>query len=249
MSEKNRKLEICCYTVESAMLAEASGADRVELCDNFPEGGTTPSYAAVKLAVEILSIPVNVIVRPRGGDFLYSDVEFGIIINDVVKIKELGANGVVVGFLNPDGTIDLERTAEVVNLARPLEVTFHRAFDMCLDPLIAIDQLKRIGVTRILTSGGKNKATDGADLISKLVERAEDKIIIMPGSGVNQRNIKSLMAQTNASEFHSSAKTFLKSRMRYFNHDIGMGGVSNEDEYRVVSVDTEMIKGMASVIR
>jgi len=244
-----QKLEICCYTVESALLAEEAGADRIELCDNFPEGGTTPSFAAIEMAVQKLTIPVNVIVRPRGGDFLYSETEFEIIKRDVAKIAELNVNGIVVGFLNADGTIDTERTATIVEMAKPMEVTFHRAFDMCRDPFQALGQLKSIGIKRILTSGGKNKAAKGLELLAELVKKAGEDIIIMPGSGVNHKNIESILEQTRAVEFHSSAKTFLKSKMRCFNDAIDMGGNGNGDEYSIISVDTEMISKMATAIK
>ncbi|MBI9073515.1 MAG: copper homeostasis protein CutC [Melioribacteraceae bacterium] len=243
-----KKLEICCYTVESAIEAEKAGADRIELCDNYSEGGTTPSYGAIKYCTEKLSIPVNVIVRPRGGDFLYSHEEFKIIKHDVELIKELGANGVVIGFLQSDGEIDLDSTREIVELAYPVEVTFHRAFDMCKDPLAALEQLKDLGIKRILTSGAKNRALDGADLLSKLVRKAEDKIIIMPGSGVNENNLSGLIEKTGAKEFHSSAKTFKSSQMEYFNNDIYMGGNSDIDEFKTIFADAGKIKKMAAIL-
>jgi len=244
-----QKLEICCYTVESALLAEEAGAGRIELCDNFPEGGTTPSYAAIEMAVQKLTIPVNVIVRPRGGDFLYSETEFEIIKRDVAKIAELGANGIVVGFLKANGTIDTERTAIITEIAKPMEVTFHRAFDMCRNSFQALAQLKKIGIKRVLTSGGKNTAVEGLELLAELVKEAGEDIIIMPGSGVNHNNIETILEQTRAAEFHSSAKIFLKSKMRYFNDAINMGGNGDSDEYSIISVDKKMISKMAAAIR
>jgi len=244
----DRKLEICCYSLESALLAGKSGADRIELCDNYPEGGTTPSYATIKMAVEMLSIPVNVIVRPRGGDFLYTDIEYESIKKDVAAIKAMKTNGIVVGFLKANGEINLERIIEIVNIAKPLEVTFHRAFDMCRNQLEALEQLKWAGVKRILTSGAKMKAMDGTNLISEMVKRAEGEIIIMPGSGINENNISELLKQTGASEFHSSAKKFIQSRMNYFNEFISMGGTADVNEYSVVSVDAASIKKMAEIL-
>lgn len=238
------RLEICCYSVESAILAEQNGADRVELCDNYSEGGTTPSFGSIKIAIDRLSIPVNVIVRPRGGDFLYSDIEYETIKSDIEEIKRLNANGVVVGFLQSDGEIDLDKTAEIVKLAAPMEVTFHRAFDMCSDPIKSLDQLISAGVARVLTSGTANKAPEGVEILQKLVERAGDKISIMPGSGVNENNIKDLLKATKASEFHSSAKTFKPSLMEFCNDNLSMGGVSSVDEFSVISVDGKMVKKM-----
>jgi copper homeostasis protein len=244
-----RKLEICCYSVESAITAEKVGADRIELCDNYSEGGTTPSYAAIQISVEKLKIPVNVIVRPRGGDFLYSDVEYETIKQDVLAIKKLKANGIVIGFLKANGEIDLGKTREIMDLAKPMEVTFHRAFDMCKDPLKALGQLKEIGITRILTSGAKNRAPDGIDLLTELVDKAGNEIIIMPGSGVNSNTIGKLIRKSKALEFHSSAKTFENSKMDYFNKDISMGGVESVDEFSKVAVDPAEVRKMVGILK
>ena len=243
-----RKLEICCYSVESAIDAEKSGADRIELCDNYSEGGTTPSYAAIQYSVKKLKIPVNVIIRPRGGDFLYSDIEYEIIKQDVLAIKKLKANGIVIGFLTSAGEIDIEKTKEIVDLAKPMEVTFHRAFDMCKDLLKALEQLKKIGITRILTSGAKNTVLEGIDLLTKLVEKAGSEIIIMPGSGVNENNLSELIKKINALEYHSSAKTFENSKMNYFNKNISMGGVDSVNEFSRIAVDPEKVKKMIEIL-
>ena len=243
-----KKLEICCYSVESAINAEKYGADRIELCDNYSEGGTTPSYAAIQYSLKELEIPVNVLVRPRGGDFLYSMVEYEIIKNDILHIKGLNPNGIVIGFLKTNGEIDIERTQEIVDLAKPMEVTFHRAFDMCKDPLLALEQLIKIGVTRILTSGAENTAPKGIDLLSELVKKADNKIIIMPGSGVNEINLYDLMLKTKATEFHSSAKVFESSKMEYLNKNISMDGVDNVDEFKKVVVDINRIKMMVKIL-
>jgi copper homeostasis protein len=245
----DRKLEICCYTAESAVLAEKAGAHRIELCDNYLEGGTTPSLATIKYVIQQLHIPVNVIVRPRGGDFLYSELEYEIIKEDVRQIKALGANGVVVGFLTSDGEIDISQTKEIKELAGDMEVTFHRAFDMCNDPFKALDQLIDLGVNRILTSGAKNTAIEGTELIGKLVEKAEDKIIIMPGSGVNDKNLETLIQQTNAKEFHSSAKVFIQGQMQFQNDSVSMSGSLNPEEFRHISVDQVQIKAMLSILK
>ncbi|MCK5456475.1 MAG: copper homeostasis protein CutC [Melioribacteraceae bacterium] len=243
-----RKLEICCYSVESAIAAEKSGADRIELCDNYSEGGTTPSYASIKYSINQLKIPVNVIVRPRGGDFLYSDIEYETIKQDVLKIKKLNANGIVIGFLTSAGKIDIEKTREIVNLSKPMEVTFHRAFDMCKNQVKALEQLKKIGITRILTAGAKNTVSEGIELLAKLVKKAGNEIIIMPGSGINKNNLKGIIQKTNALEFHSSAKSFEKSKMNYFNKVINMGSVNTLNEFSRIAVDTTEVKKMIEIL-
>ena len=237
-----KKLEICCYSTESAFLAEKAGADCIELCDNFSEGGTTPSYATIKYAVENLKIPINVIIRPRGGDFLYSDIEFEIMKMEVSEMKKIGVNGIVFGILKSNGKIDVERTKEILELAHPLECTFHRAFDMCRDHLKSLEKLKKLGVKRILTSGGENTAFQGIELLSKLVKASEGEIIIMPGSGINEDTIGEIMRQTGAKEFHLSAKQFVPSNMNYFNPKVKMGKNHTIDEYKMISVDTHQIK-------
>lgn len=246
---KEYKLEICCFTVESALKAETFGADRIELCDNYREGGTTPSFGAVKIAVNTLKIPVNVIVRPRGGDFLYTSVEYDIIRQDVINIRESGANGVVIGFLKYNGEIDLEKTKEIVSLAKPMEVTFHRAFDMCRDPLTALEQLKETGITRILTSGAQNSVMEGIALLPELVKKAGDQISIMPGCGVNEETLEQLLTKTNAREFHSASKKFEDSKMEYINPNVSMGGFGDVDEYQNVSVDGRKIEAMSQMLR
>jgi len=212
------KLEVCCFTVESAIKAEKAGADRIEFCANHHEGGTTPSIAAVQMLVEAVKIPVNVIIRPRGGDFLYSDLEYEIIKNDVLKIKEVHANGVVVGFLKANGEIDVERTLEIKHLAQPMELTFHRAFDDCKDQIEAMEQLKQIGVKRVLTSGGQSTAKLGAKQLSKLVELSKQGISIMPAGGIRADNLLPLLFETKAFEYHTSALAFENSKMEYTNN-------------------------------
>ncbi|MDA3865969.1 MAG: copper homeostasis protein CutC [Salinivirgaceae bacterium] len=241
-------LEICCYTAESALLAATAGAHRIELCDNYSEGGTTPSFGTIKQVVEQVSIPVNVIVRPRGGDFLYSNYEYEIIKDDVEQIKKLRTSGIVIGFLNRNGEIDINRTTEIAALAAPLEVTFHRAFDMCANHITALNQLKNIGINRILTSGGKNSASEGAQQIANLIRKAGNDIIIMPGSGINDTNISKLIKATGAKEFHCSAKTFIDSKMHFTNTQIQMGGKQSADEYQQISVNTEQIKNMVKTL-
>ena len=248
-SKEKKTLEICCFSAESAIKAAKAGADRIELCDNYSEGGTSPSYGAVKRTLDQLEIPVNVIVRPRGGDFLYSPFEYEIVKEDVRALKELQANGVVIGFLQPNGDIDLEKTREMVELAGPMEVTFHRAFDMCRNPLKALEQLKDTGITRILTSGARYNVTEGIDLLTELVQNAGDALSIMPGCGVNVHTLPQLIEETHAREYHSASKMFEESRMTYFNPDVSMGGVDTVDEYQQVAVDEDSIKAMVKILK
>lgn len=243
-----RKLEICCFTAQSAFKAAQAGAHRIELCDNIADGGTTPSFATIKWVVGHLQIPVNVIVRPRGGDFLYSATEYELIKEDIKQIKSLGANGIVIGFLTAEGDIDLQRTAEIVALAAPLEVTFHRAFDMCRDPFVALEQLKKLGIARILTSGGYPTAEKAAHILAQLVQKAENKIVIMPGSGINDQNLAKMIASTQAVEFHSSAKTHIEGGMQFKNDKVSMSGNESPQEFQYISVDEVQIKNMLRIL-
>jgi copper homeostasis protein len=213
--KKSYKVEIIAFTIEACSVIEQAGANRIELCANPTEGGTTPSYGMIKSAREAVGISLFPIIRPRGGDFLYTDAEYRLIEDDVKLCKQLGCDGVVLGLLQKDGSIDVKRTARLVELAYPMEVTFHRAFDHCRDPLEALEQLIKIGCQRILTSGQKPLATEGADLLAELVEKAADRIIIMPGSGVRPDNIAALAQKTGAVEFHASLRTQVPSAMDY----------------------------------
>ena len=242
------KLEICANSPESAFLAELGGAYRVELCDNLPEGGTTPSYGAISQARKILTIGLNVIIRPRGGDFLYSDSEFDIMCNDIVVSKELGADGVVFGLLLPDGSIDIKRTKKLVKLAKPMEVTFHRAFDMCNDPFAALEDIIACGCKRILTSGQQNKAIQGTDLIRKLIEKAAGRIIIMPGSGIEESNIEEIYKKTGAKEFHASLRTSFESGMTYKNKNVNLS-INSESDYKKLLTDPDRIKKVLHILK
>lgn len=208
-------IEIATSDFLTTKSAVEAGADRIELCTSLSEGGTTPSYAHIKKCRESFSIPIFPIIRPRGGDFLYTTDEFEIMKNDISLCKDLGCEGIVIGLLNMDGTIDVTRTSELIELAYPLEVTFHRAFDRCKDPFVALEELIEIGCQRILTSGQKPTVSEGVDLISDLNKVADDRIIIMPGSGVRKENIKMLAEKTGCTEFHSSLRGKAKSPMQF----------------------------------
>ena len=183
-------IEACVNSAISAIEAQKGGADRVELCENLHDGGTTPSAGTIKFARKNLHIGLFVMIRPRGGDFLYSEDEFEIMKEDIKVARELGADGVVFGILKPDGTIDLERMKTLVDLARPMGITCHRAFDMTADPFQAMEDLITLGIDRILTSGQQKTASEGASLILELIQRSNGRIIIMPGSGVKEDNIE-----------------------------------------------------------
>ncbi|WP_249219566.1 copper homeostasis protein CutC [Chitinophaga sp. HK235] len=226
-------LEICAGSVASCIAAEEGGANRIELCDNLLEGGTTPSYATIAIAREKVKIDLYPIIRPRGGDFLYSDLEFEVMKKDIELCKQLGCNGVVIGILTPDGRIDKRRCKELVDLAWPMGVTFHRAFDMTDNPFEALEDIIEIGCERILTSGARNTAVEGASLLKDLVERANDRIIIMAGSGVRANNIAQLIKTTGVMEYHTSAKAYEDSKMVYRNPNVSMGGIPGVPEYGI----------------
>ncbi|HEX3166685.1 MAG TPA: copper homeostasis protein CutC [Chitinophagaceae bacterium] len=208
-------IEIATSDFLTTKSAVEGGADRIELCANLAEGGTTPSYAHIKKCREAFDIVLFPIIRPRGGDFLYTKDEFEIMKNDIKLCKELGCEGIVIGLLNMDGTIDMTRTSELIELAYPLEVTFHRAFDRCKDPFAALEELIEIGCQRILTSGQKPTVSEGVDLIAELNKKADDRIIILPGSGVRKDNIKMLAEKIGCLEFHSSLRGKAKSPMQF----------------------------------
>jgi len=234
-------LEIAVFNLESALDAIYAGADRIEFCENPAEGGTTPSYGSLSRLIQIASQPVYPIIRPRGGDFLYSDEEFEILKSDVQLVKELGYPGCVIGLLLPDGNIDVNRTAELVAMAGNMEVTFHRAFDRCMDPLKGLEDVIKTGCKRILTSGQVPNAMDALPLIKKLVEQAEDRIVIMPGSGVRANNILQIMQSTGAVEMHSSARKMFPSQM-YFNQP------SMKEQMVFTGVDETEIAAMKKAI-
>ena len=238
------KLEICVYSIESALEAEAGGADRVELCDNPPQGGTTPSYGAILLAKRALKAQLHVIVRPRGGDFLYTDAEFEVMKNDFDVCKTLGVHGVVIGLLLPDGSVDKTRTRELVVRARPMSVTFHRAFDMTADPKQALEDIVETGCARVLTSGQAPTAMEGRELIATLVEQAVKRIIVMPGVAIRESNIAELMRSTGATEFHTAASKTLESGMKYRNPQLSMGDGTFVEEYQISIADREQVRRM-----
>ena len=235
------ELEVCVDSVESAVNAQQGGADRVELCDNLFEGGTTPSAGCIAVARANLSIGLQVIIRPRGGDFLYDEREVAVMRHDIRVAKELGADGVVIGALTALGQVDRAITQQLIELARPMNVTFHRAFDMTADPLKALEDLIELGVDRVLTSGQQATAWEGVELIAALVKRAAGRIIVMPGGGINEHNLPALVRQTGVRACHVSGRRSQTSQMQYQNHQAFMGGVLRLPEYERKVTDTARI--------
>lgn len=207
-------LEIAVFNISSAMLAQNAGADRLELCENPEEGGTTPSYGTLRTVIERIEIPVFPIIRPRGGDFLYDEQSYEVMKKDLLLCKELGFAGAVLGLLNRDGSIDKERTRRLVELSYPLEITFHRAFDRAKEPLNALRDVMDCGCSRVLTSGQYPTVSEGLPLIRDLIQAARQDIIILPGSGVRSATIPLLM-EAGAEEFHSSARISVPSDMQF----------------------------------
>ena len=196
-------IEVCAESYEYALKAEKAGADRIELCKDLHLDGLTPDYESAKKTIDSLNIPVFILIRPREGDFIYSNEEFELMKRDIIKFKEMGCKGIVSGVLNDDNSIDIKRTKDLIELSRPLEFTFHRAFDIVSDPLKEIENLIRMGVDRILTSGQKNKAIEGLYLLEKLNNISKKRIVIMPGSGISNTNFKKF---NSFNEIHGSFK-------------------------------------------
>jgi copper homeostasis protein len=234
-------LEICCANIASALNAQAGGADRIELCDNLWEGGTTPSFGMLKVLRQELKIQIFVLIRPRGGDFLYSDAEFKVMLQDIYLAKELGADGIVSGILKADGTVDCDRTTALIEAASPLPFTFHRAFDCCRDLNEALEDIIFCGAKRILTSGGKNSVAEGIEPLKELNKQAAGRIIILPGGGINSQNIQSIKEKTGCTEFHLSAKKLSKSDMLYHKPGLFMNGSREIPEDSIFISDRDTI--------
>lgn len=231
------QLEICAFNISSCITAQQSGAHRIELCDNPSEGGTTPSYGLIQSAIEKLHIDIYTIIRPRGGDFFYNDDEYSVMKKDIRLCKDLGCNGVVTGMLKIDGCVDKRRLSALVELAYPMGVTFHRAFDRAVNAFQALEDIIDIGCERILTSGQHPSVMEGIQLIKELVERADERIILMPGSGLRSNNIREIALQTGAVEFHTTAKKINESEMKFINKDM-------KETLKQVDCDGEEVRKM-----
>ena len=235
-------IEICVNSAVSAIEAQKGGAQRVELCENLWEGGTTPSAGTIALARKHLTIQLFVIIRPRGGDFLYSDVEFEVMKHDIRTAKELGADGIVTGILTADGKVDKPRMQELKALAAPLPITFHRAFDMAADPFEALEDCIELGMDRILTSGHEKTAIEGMELIAELAKKANGRIRIMPGAGINEKNVRKLVEYTGVQEVHFSAMKTIDSEMDYRQSNVFMGGVMRPPEFLITVTDSAKVQ-------
>ncbi|MCK5821881.1 MAG: copper homeostasis protein CutC [Bacteroidales bacterium] len=241
-------VEICVGSLNSSLAAQEGGANRIELCDNLYEGGTTPSYGTIKVVRKSLNIPIHVIIRPRGGDFLYNPIEFEAMKEDVLMCKDLGIAGVVIGILLADGKIDESRTAQLVALARPMSITFHRAFDMTPDPWMALSSLKALGIDRVLTSGQRNTAVEGSGMIKQLIKEAGTEIGILPGGGLNEENIEIFAKSTGAKEFHATLRSLMDSKMIFRNESVSMGGLPQIPEFSIKETDPEKVANFVSII-
>lgn len=243
---KDCKIEICANSVESAIEAQRGGAYRVELCAGIPEGGTTPSYGEIRMARESLDIRLHIIIRPRGGDFLYSPLEQQIMLHDIETARKAGADGVVFGCLTADGEINIPLMKRLIEASGNMSVTFHRAFDMCSNPKKALEEIIALGCDRILTSGRQMTAVKGIPLLKELHEQANGRIIIMPGCGINASNIRRIAEETGCSEFHFSGRSSVPSEMKYRNSNVSMGGTVKIDEFSREITDKNKV---AEVIR
>lgn len=241
-------IEICLEDVKSVLAAQEGGADRVELCSDLFEGGLTPSLGTVLTAKKLAKIPINCMIRPRGGDFCYSDLEFQAMKEDILAFKQADVNGIVFGILTPEGDVDMERSREVIMLARPLSVTFHRAFDMTRDPYKALEDLIELGVDRVLTSGQEASVPEGADLLADLVKKADGRIIVMPGCGISERNFPKIHAKINASEYHVHLPAEERSLMKFHPGHIYMGGLLRQSEFTVTHTDSSRVRDIIGML-
>jgi copper homeostasis protein len=238
---KSIKIEVCAFSLESCLAAEKGGANRIELCGSMYEGGTTPSAGLIQLAKQKVSIEIHVMIRPRGGDFCYSDDEISVMQADIRIAKELGCEGIILGILQPNGQVNITQTKALVALAKPMQVTFHRAIDMTPDYSKALEDIIESGCDRILTSGQKNTAMQGIEAIENLVKQANGRIEIMAGSGVNADNAQTLL-HTGVNALHLTGKASRDSEMIYRKAGIAMGGLSEVPEYEIVYSDSEKIR-------
>lgn len=241
-------IEICVDSVESALAAQRGGAHRIELCSGLVEGGTTPSSGLISTVRSCISIPVYVMIRPRNGDFLYGQEDFEIMKQDVLTAKQLGADGVVLGILREDGRVDVERAGRLAQMARPLKVTFHRAFDMSRDLGESLDALIAANVDRVLTSGGEQKVEDALPAVASLVKKAAGRISIMAGSGITERNAHHVIEATGVRELHASATASVASAMEHRNEKIAMGAVRGREYQRPVVSEEKVRHLVTSVV-
>ena len=237
-------VEACVDSVDAAVAAQRAGAGRVELCADLVEGGTTPSAGTIALSCERLTIPVFVMIRPRGGDFLYSAAERETMMRDIAVARQLGAQGIVLGALSADGTVDVEVTRGFVEEARPLPVTFHRAFDLTRDLADSIEALVECGVARVLTSGGARKAVEGLEVLADLADRAADRITVMAGGGIDARAAAEILGRTRVRELHVGGAQFIESAMTFRRPEITFARAPLPDEYTLAAADEARLRAV-----
>ena len=242
-------IEICVEGIDGLLAAQAAGADRVELCASLIEGGITPSLGTVRAALDQATVPFHVMVRPRGGDFLYSETEYTSMLADVSALRDLGVPGVVFGCLNADGTIDEKRMGELTQAAGSLNVTCHRAFDMTRDPVEAIEALVRSGVDRVLTSGQRDTAIEGIDILRQTHEAARGRIVIMACGALDETNVAQVLRGSGADELHFAALHTVPSGMAFRNPHVGMGGTAIEREFEVTLTDPDAVRRTIAAAR
>lgn len=240
-------IEVCAADINSIIAAERGGAHRIELCDNLLVGGTTPSAGMIKLAIASSNLDICVLIRPRGGDFMYNDLEFEIMKQDILMAKELGADGIVTGVLDSDGLVDIQRMQVLAEIARPMEVVFHRAFDMTSDPNKCLDQLIELKIDRLLTSGLKNTAIEGAAMIRELMDQAKGRIDIMPGSGINTENFSEIKNITKASCFHLTGRKPVSSKMNFQSDDVVLNSFSHQIDFQWLETDSNIVTDIVSL--
>jgi copper homeostasis protein len=241
------KIEVVVYNIESALKAQEGGADRIELCDNPNEGGTTPSFGTIESVRQNVSMDVFVMIRPRGGDFHYSNYEFHSMKRDISQCQKLSVDGIVFGILTEDGRIDKKRCKELIDKARPLKVTCHRAFDMTCEPFEALEDCIEVGFDRILTAGQQAQASKGAELIAQLIKKANGRIAIMPGSGVNENTVAHIVKISGANEIHFSATAFRESGMKFKNQQIAGMGSEEGSEFMLRTVDEKRVRKIREI--
>lgn len=241
-------IEAAVESAEAAVIAAASGADRIELCANLGEGGTTPSVGTIETVLTRIDIPVFVMVRPRGGDFLYSRIELDVMTHDIAAARSAGAHGIVTGVLTPDGTVDVELMRALVDVARPLPVNFHRAFDLTRDLDEALDALIACGVARVLTSGAAVRAQDAIPRLAGLVRRSGDRIIVMPGGGISAANAARIVEETRAREIHVGGTVSTPSSMRFQRREISFARPALPDEYARTIIDQSRLQGVIDAV-
>ncbi len=240
-------LERCVDSVESAIAAKKGGADRIELCSALVIGGLSPSQALYWKIREQVDLPIRVLLRPRFGDFCYTDFEHEIIKEEIRSFRKLGADGIVIGTMKPDGTLNVEQMKELIEEAKGMSVTLHRAFDMCKNPFMALEEARKLGINTILTSGQKNTCIDGVELLKELVEKAQGETEILVGGGVDASVLPVLAEKTKAKAYHMSGKISMESEMRYRKQDVSMG-IASVSEYEIWRTSEKRVREARKIL-